>query len=595
MKRPWVTYLLSAGFVGLLVLLAVLQVRWMAQINEAENEKAHKRLKEQADMFATDFNREIQSAYFNFQTEPEAWKNRDWVAFNERYDYWQEKTAYPDLIAGFYFLEAKGEGAPLVYDRDQRAFVTGDVPAELTELRGRLTDEKSFKAVHDDLYMLVMPIHEPGRKMEDVVLKREPDSIPPRLPMPPTYGYLAIKLNAATITEQIVPALTAKYFGDSEFRVGIDRKNGPPVVASIDASTADATAKLFDMSPDNFIFFANKELMSTIGERHESVVLNSKIEGRTFDVGTPDAGKTVKIEVQSGAKPRTQVFTAATSSDSPWVLAVQHASGSLDIAAASTLRRNLAVGLGLLLLLGLAVAMIFISALRAKLFAQRQIDFVSSVTHEFRTPLAVIYSAGENLADGVAKSDRQVLRYGELIKGEGRKLTGMIEQILDFAGANSGRRRFTFTDTSVDEVIRNAVDECRPLIENKNFDVQVDIAESLPPMHADKAALSQVVQNLLANSIKYSNGSSWARVSAENGDGRIRIIVEDRGLGISKKDLRQIFAPFYRSKSVVDAQIHGNGLGLSLVRQIVDAHKGKISVESEPGKGSKFTIELPQP
>jgi len=187
------------------------------------------------------------------------------------------------------------------------------------------------------------------------------------------------------------------------------------------------------------------------------------------------------------------------------------------------------------------------------------------------------------------------LRYGELIKGEGRKLTGMIEQILDFAGANSGRRRFTFADTAIDELIKDAVDECRPLIENKNFDVQVDIANGLPPVHADKTALSQAVQNLLANAIKYSNGSSWARVSAENGGGRVRIIVEDHGLGISKKDLRQIFAPFYRSKSVVDAQIHGNGLGLSLVSQIVEAHKGKISVESEPGKGSKFTIELPQP
>jgi signal transduction histidine kinase len=275
------------------------------------------------------------------------------------------------------------------------------------------------------------------------------------------------------------------------------------------------------------------------------------------------------------------------------MLAVQHTSGSIDAAAAATLRRNLATGFGLLLLLAGAVATIIVSAMRAKRFAQRQIDFVSSVSHEFRTPLAVIYSAGENLADGVAKEDAQVSRYGELIKGEGRKLSGMVEQILGFAGANSGKRKYRFAETSVSDVVNDAVEECRPLIGEKSVDVELRISDKLPEISADKAALSQAVQNLIVNSIKYSNGSSWLRLTAENGGGNVRITVEDHGLGISKADLKQIFDPFYRSKSVVDAQIHGNGLGLSLVKQIVAAHKGKIDVESELGKGSVFTIELP--
>ena len=227
------------------------------------------------------------------------------------------------------------------------------------------------------------------------------------------------------------------------------------------------------------------------------------------------------------------------------------------------------------------------------MLAQRQIDFVSSVSHEFRTPLAVIYSAGENLADGVTKEETQILQYGQLIKGEGHKLSSMVEQILEFAGANSGRRKYNLADTTVGEIVEDAVAECRPLIDEKQIDVELSISDNLPTISADKRALSQAIKNLLANSIKYSNGAAWLRVSAENGDERVKISVEDHGIGISKSDLRQIFEPFFRSKAVVDAQIHGNGLGLSLVQQIAEAHGGRVQASSEIGKGSKFTIELP--
>ena len=216
MKRRWVTYLLAGGFAGLLIVLADLQCRWMTQINEADNEKAHKRLKEQADMFATDFNREIQGAYFNFQIEPDRWRTHDWSAFNERYDFWQERTAYPGLISNFYFFEAKTDAPTLIYDRDQRAFVPAENTPETAELRGRLADQQSCKPVYDDLFMLVLPVHEPGRKMEQVMMKRVTDGIPPPMAMPSPIGYLAIKLDRATITDQIVPALTAKHFVDGD-------------------------------------------------------------------------------------------------------------------------------------------------------------------------------------------------------------------------------------------------------------------------------------------------------------------------------------------------------------------------------------------
>jgi signal transduction histidine kinase len=595
MKRSWFTYLSYAGIVAILVLIAVLQFYGLRQINDADREKAHKRVQEQADRFASDFNREIQNAYFNFQTGSETWKSKDWTSFNARFDYWREKTNYPDLISDFYFF-ATDSDLILRYDREKRAFMPIAADQEISTLRTRLIDPKDFRPIYEDIYTLALPIHDTGPSSAPMIIRSDSHNEQRTIGMPARSGVLAIRLNEAVLKEKLIVDLRAKYFGDGEFRSGVVDKNGGPVLDPFTSGAVDASAKLFDLSPDNFIQFANKDVLSSINtESGNDVLVKSRIESHTMKV-TDAAGtrpETLQIEVKRAEGPRTTVFTRTSGDGAAWMLQVQHSAGSIDAFMVSTLRRNLAVGFGLLGLLGLSIAAIVFSAQRAKILAQRQVDFVSSVSHEFRTPLAVIYSAGENLADGVAKADGQVSRYGELIKGEGKKLSGMVEQILDFAGANSGRKKYNFAGAQISEVVRDALLQCRPMLEEKGFEVETDIPASLPSIEADLAALSGAIQNLIVNSVKYCNGSRWLRVSASNAGSIVRISVEDHGIGISKSDRRQIFEPFFRSKDVVDAQIHGNGLGLALVRQIAIAHHGKVAVESELGKGSKFTIELP--
>src|SRR5437868_1694344 len=116
MKRSWSTILPIVGLIGLLALLGGLQYRWLKQINESEGEKARRRVQEQTEHFAADFNKEIQNTYFNFQTDSDTWKSKDWNAFNDRYDCWREKTAYKHLIKDFYFFDARSGGSALHYD-----------------------------------------------------------------------------------------------------------------------------------------------------------------------------------------------------------------------------------------------------------------------------------------------------------------------------------------------------------------------------------------------------------------------------------------------------------------------------------------------
>ena len=611
MLRSRFQIFLVVGLLALLGVLAVLQYVWLGQISDAEKDRLTRRVQMDTQRFGEDFNREIQGAYFNFQSDESLWQKKDWAQFNERYDFWREKTAYPNLIKDFYFLENISDKAVLHYDPAKREFVSANWTEEFGIIKTSAADKK-FTPIDEERFALIMPIYEAQKSFDRIMIRRESKvpvegNIPPvptNIDLPEKKGFLVIKLDEDVIKNQILPDLVKKHFPDGDFNAAITGKDGQKIFQTNDVTSADASVKLFDLSPDNLFFFANKDILPrTPNVEATGIVVNQQIHSgsittlktKTFGGESPEKKTgTFQFELKEDKQPRTVIQTATLAQAGNWTLNVQHTAGSLDSFIAKARNRNLAVSFGILGLLAVSIVLIFVSAHRAKIFAQRQIDFVSSVSHEFRTPLAVIYSAGENLADGVAREETQVSRYGNLIKGEGKKLSGMVEQILDFAGANSGKKKYDLREQNIGEIVENALGECQALIDEKGFAVEKDIAENLPLVKADANALSQAIQNLIFNSLKYSMSEKWLKISANNGGGKVKIAVEDRGIGIAPKDLKHIFEPFFRAKAVVDEQIHGNGLGLSLVKETVKAHGGKISAESELGKGSKFVIVLPQ-
>jgi signal transduction histidine kinase len=204
----------------------------------------------------------------------------------------------------------------------------------------------------------------------------------------------------------------------------------------------------------------------------------------------------------------------------------------------------------------------------------------------------VIRSAAENLADGVIDDRARIRQYGELVRSEGRRLSELVEQILEYAGLQSGQP-LPLAPVAVGALVREVVASVDPLAQAAGVTIDVDAADDLPPVAGDASALRRVVQNLLGNALKYGGAGRWIGVTVRSTGSDIEIAVADRGIGIAAAEQTKIFDPFYRAPDVVAAQIQGAGLGLSLVKRIVDAHRGRVTVRSAPGAGSTFMVTLP--
>jgi signal transduction histidine kinase len=361
----------------------------------------------------------------------------------------------------------------------------------------------------------------------------------------------------------------------------------------------DAAADLFQVRMQEFGSMASevRRITSFVSTRADESARRDTMVDR-LDVRKPPVSILLQhgkgtLADRKGIEASLAAAAGRAGSTPRWRLIVKHPSGSLEAAVASIRRRNLLVSSGILGILGVSIGFLVVSTRRAQDLARQQMEFVAAVSHELRTPLAVIRSAADNLADGVVHDDPQVRKYGALVRGEGRRLTEMVEQILELAGIHSGQRGFALAPVPVLPLLREVVDASSTLVQEAGLAVEYDVADTLPPVLGDEQALRRVFQNLVGNAIKYGAGGGWIGLRARASGREVQIRVADRGIGIEPADQPRIFEPFYRAPGVIAAQIQGAGLGLSLVQRIVEAHGGRITVRSDRETGTEFTVHLP--
>jgi signal transduction histidine kinase len=619
-RRPSALTLVTCALLVLLPTLAVLQYRWVGQVADAERERRPRILRTAAFQFREEFDGEIVRAATGLRIDATTVREGAWYRFGDRYENWSESAGEPRIVANVFLIDAEEDGTVRIRRWNATSHQFEDSP-----WTGTLADWRpQFQAQHD-AFIDRRPIERlPGMREDDTLIALPLLNVGPRQPLRdgerprPVFGFTVLQLDLPFIVEQWLPQLVERHFRDAaegdNYRVSVLRGlDSSQVVYASDASAPTDPSAADAAEPLHGAFLGGPLFRRGPGDDRDArrgTENRRDGDGRSDDErrdGDGRAGRERRDE-DGGRRPFDVLRGAidgggpasvqARLSDRPparWTMLLQHERGSLEAAVAATQRRNLGISFGILLLLSLTVGLLAATSRKAERLGRQQMEFVAGVSHELRTPVAVLRSAGENLSQGVVASKERVRQYGEMIETEARRLGDMVERVLLYAGIESGLGMARRESLAPSELIASAVEAASSTLPEAR--IERAIAENLPPVLGDAAALRSAVQNLIVNAVKYGSRDGWVGIRAErNAGGRrdeVRIAVSDHGAGIDARDLPHIWEPFYRGHSATAQQVHGNGLGLSLVKRIVTAHGGRVSVDTEPGAGSTFTIALP--
>ena len=600
-----------SAMLALLVVVAILQYRWTNEATAASEMRIGAELESQMMKWHGDLYGEFSAICTAMQVGPDSGARDTWSDYLERYVEWNNAPPHealpnvyrnPDLVQNVYIWDTNLDSKPQLFrlNAETKKIEASKIPGNLQTLLLRLRAHSATLSTSLRVWQLpagkeigstdgpavsgptgVTPI--PGWQFDENVpaivhpiFQRDGRSLTSRSPV--DWMVIVVDLNA--LRKRILPELATRYFGGLEgldYRIAVVAKGRNPEIiyssdpgfGSQDVADADASLQIFGLPEGDGQdkLHASKEPRSL-----QSAEWRNMYGTIWFPV------------IQYESNP------------APWILAIQRRSGPLQAAIQRVRAKNLAVSALVLLLLAGSMGLLTIAGMRAQKFNKLQMDFVASVSHELRTPLTVIFSAGENIKDGVIRDKGGLAEYGSIVMGQSRQLMDYVDRILLFASIGSGKDRYSIRPLQVAEVLERVRKNMVTLIIEESCVIEENVDSGLPYVLGDLRAVCSCLENLITNAIKYGGSDRRIGLSASlqitPAGKRVAISVQDRGIGIQASDLKQIFEPFYRSHEATAAQIPGTGLGLSLCKHLAEAMGGSLTVQSEVGVGSTFTLFL---
>jgi signal transduction histidine kinase len=602
--------------VGLLATVAVLQYRWTTEASSADEMRIGAELESLMTKWHGDLYGEFSAICIAMQVGPDAGARDTWNDYLERYVQWNyalphESLPYvyrnPDLVGEIYIWETNQQAKPRLFwlNLDTRKIQPYNVPGEWVTLLDRLQANSASLSTALGAWQL------PGEPSQS---SPEVDAAPPSstsgsnpiagwqfdenipaivhpifhhgadksLSSNSPVDWIIITVDMNVLRKRVLPELSTRYFGGLD---GLDYKvavvaNGlsPWTIYSSDPGfdvkkldNVDSTMNIFGRQPTPG--------SGTFTQPARNIGSLRSSEWRNF------SGPVWFPVIQYEPHPQS------------WFLEIQRRAGPLQSVVAGARRNNLAISAFVLLLLALNIGVLSFAGFRSHNFAKLQMDFVASVSHELRTPLTVIFSAGENIKDGVVSRKSDLAEYGGIVMAQSRQLMNHVDRILLFASIRSGKDRYTLRPLQVADIFASLHKTMAPLIAEESCVLEKRVESELPMVLGDMLALCGCLENLITNAVKYCGNDRHIWMSAglgrsDEGRQEVTISVEDHGMGIAASELQRIFEPFYRSAEATEAQIHGTGLGLSLAKHLAEAMGGRLSVISEIGVGSIFTLHL---
>ena len=620
LRRNW-ALLLAAALIPLVILLAVLQQDWIRQMGERERIRLRQGLFVAGGELVSAFQRELLLAPLAIATPPAeatradsttpsasatspsagtrvastgtpapkksaqsaetglrlrlpepytaALASGNWSFFAERWRGWKNYALDPDIVAAVHLVQVHPGRTPIVRSWDGRAFSMERDLGLAAKIRSTLDSDEE-------------------RHMGDSDLIRVDDEEWDIVPVPEARGLiLVIRYDLKTLIDKVLPRLAELHLGamtDYRFRI-VDRESGE-VLYRTDAKGGDAGFDQPDLRMGLFrlSFGSPDSLVSAI---------------RNADGADANPFSALSQKGLKGRERDDQIasFYDRLLGESVWTIEAVHRNGSLaDIVRASIIR-NLLASTGILLLLAVAIVVLALSNRRAQALAARQEEFVASVTHELKTPLAVIGSAASNLADGIVRDSEGMQRYGKTIGGETRRLVAMIDKLLLYT--RLGATRVAGEDSvDIGALADSVIAERGPELEALGFRVEKSLPKEALFVKGDENALRLVLANLVANVIVHAAKGAYLGVfvaketQRRNGE-LVAVRVDDRGPGIPRRERAAVFEAFFRGRLARDRQEPGSGIGLNLVRRVTQAHGGGVTLESAEGFGTSVTVTLP--